>query len=74
MQRRFLLLCALVGLIVSLSTPAFAQGVALWMPDKRGSDNIEVLAHLPLGPERNVSDIEIEQELDRPFAYVGRMV
>lgn len=74
MQRRVLLLCALFGLLGSIGTPAFAQGVPLWTPDKRGSDNIDVLAHLPLGPERNVSDIEIEQDMDRPYAYVGRMV
>ena len=61
MQRQVVTSCVLAGLIMALSAPAFAQGVALWTPDKRGSDNIEVLAHLPLGPERNVSDIELEQ-------------
>jgi len=74
MRRRLLLSCALVGFLISLSAPAFAQGVALWTPDKRGSESIDVLAHLPLGPARNVSDVEIEQELERPYAYVGRMV
>ena len=38
--------------------------------EKRGSDNIEVVAHIPLGPR--VSDVEIEQDMDRPFAYVAR--
>jgi hypothetical protein len=51
-----------------------AQGTPQWTPDKPGSDNIEVLSHLPLGPRLNVSDIELEQEMSRPFAYVGRMV
>ena len=46
-----------------------AQATAL----QRGSDNIEVLGHLPLGPTLSVSDIDIEQDLARPYAYVGRM-
>ncbi|MEE9576662.1 MAG: hypothetical protein V3W35_04555, partial [Gemmatimonadota bacterium] len=39
----------------------------------RGSPNIDVLAHVPLGGPFTVSDLEIEQELSRPFVYVGRM-
>ncbi|MEE9579638.1 MAG: hypothetical protein V3W24_08640, partial [Gemmatimonadota bacterium] len=38
----------------------------------RGTPNIEVLAHVPLGGPTTVSDLEIEQELARPFAYVSR--
>ncbi|MFQ5742716.1 MAG: LVIVD repeat-containing protein [Acidobacteriota bacterium] len=45
-----------------------------WTPQKRGSDNIEVVSHLPLGPALSVADIEIEQELSRPYAYVAREV
>ena len=45
-----------------------------WTPDKPGSDNITLLAHLPLGPRLNVSDTDLEQEMHRPYAYVGRMV
>jgi hypothetical protein len=40
---------------------------------KRGSDNIEVLAHIPLGEPLTVADIDLEQELSRPYAYVSRM-
>ena len=40
--------------------------------DPRGTPNIEVLAHLPLGGPTTVSDLEIEQELSRPYAYVSR--
>jgi len=50
--------------------PAFAQ----WTADKPGSDNITVLSHVPLGPRLSVADIELEQELSRPYAYVARMV
>jgi hypothetical protein len=45
-----------------------------WTPLERGSDNIEVLGHLPLGPRLSVADMDVEQELHRPFAYVARMV
>ena len=45
-----------------------------WTAEKPGSDNIEVLGHLPLGPRLSVADMELEQELDRPYAYVARMV
>ena len=42
--------------------------------EKRGSDNIEVVAHLPLGGPGSVSDIEIEQDMSRPYVYVGHEV
>ena len=41
-------------------------------PGERGSANIQVLSHIPLGTEWSISDIEIEQDLDRPYAYVAR--
>jgi len=37
-----------------------------------GSDNIHVEGHLPLGAPESVADIELEQELDRPYAYVAK--
>ena len=53
--------------------PLSAQQVP-WTPLQRGSDNIEVLGHIPLGPRLSVADMDVEQELDRPYAYVARMV
>ena len=50
--------------------PVFAQESA----ETRGSENIEVVSHLPLGAPGSVSDIEIEQEMSRPFVYLGREV
>ncbi len=47
---------------------------AQWTAEKPGSDNLQVLSHIPLGPRLSVSDIDLEQEMDRPYAYVGRMV
>ena len=57
-----------IVLLISVG-PAAAQ----WTAEKPGSDNIEVLSHIPLGPRLSVSDTDIEQEMDRPYAYVGRM-
>jgi hypothetical protein len=51
-----------------------ARVAGQWTADKPGSDNITVVAHLPLGPRLNVADIDVEQDLSRPYAYVGRMV
>ena len=61
-----LILFAMVALPVGAQVP--------WSPLNPGSDNIDVLGHTPLGPRLSVSDIDVEQELDRPYAYVGRMV
>ena len=68
MKRLFVSLCVAVALIVLVSTAA-----AQWTPEKPGSDNIEVLGHIPLGPTLSVADMDIEQELHRPYAYVSRM-
>ncbi|MDH3224619.1 MAG: hypothetical protein OEO23_12955 [Gemmatimonadota bacterium] len=49
-----------------------AQQKTPWTPLQRGSDNIEVVGHLPLGPHNNLADMDIEQEPGRPYAYVAR--
>jgi hypothetical protein len=67
---RVLLAAALLA--VSAATLS-AQDVP-WSPLKRGSDNIEVLGHLPLGARLSVADMDLEQEMHRPYAYVSRMV
>jgi len=63
---------AIVSLMIVTAVPLAGQDVP-WTPLSRGSDNIEVLGHLPLGPRLSVADMEVEQELSRPFAYVARM-
>jgi hypothetical protein len=65
-QKIGLLVITVTGLALIFANSSLAQENA----EKRGSDNIEVVAHTPLGPE--VSDIEIEQDMDRPFVYVAR--
>ena len=71
--RRFLSALSILALavVVIASADVTAQQ---WTPEKRGSDNIEVISHIPLGAKLSVSDIEISQEMDRPYAFVGRMV
>jgi hypothetical protein len=59
-------------LLLTLCTVPMAS--AQWTPEKPGSDNIEVLGHIPLGPRLSVADMDVEQELSRPYAYVSRMV
>ncbi len=60
------LLATLAGSILLSARPALPQARA----EDRGSDNIEVVAHLPLG--ERVSDIEMEQDMARPYVYVAR--
>jgi hypothetical protein len=58
----------LFGILFALPVEGQAQNEIV----KRGSDNITVLGHLPLGGPLSVTDLDIEQELSRPYAYVGR--
>jgi hypothetical protein len=60
--------------LLAVCSPAGARAdqATPWTPLQRGSDNIEVLGHLPMGMDENISDMDIEQELDRPYAYVAR--
>lgn len=69
------LMAATVGLAATtaLVSPHTAHAQQ-WTPSAPGSDNMDVLGHTPLGPRLSVSDLDLEQELDRPYAYVGRMV
>ena len=69
MKRTLLELIAIVTLM--LFTPTAS---AQWTPEKPGSDNIKVLGHIPLGPILSVADLDLEQEMSRPYAYVSRMV
>ena len=45
-----IVVCVLASMDV---IPVFGQ----WTPEKRGSDNIEVVAHIPLGAWLSVSDV-----------------
>ena len=66
---RLITCLALAGL---MALPAAAQQDTPWTTLNPGSENIEVVGHIPLGGPLSVADIDVEQELDRPFAYVAR--
>ncbi|HEX6938264.1 MAG TPA: hypothetical protein VF158_02550 [Longimicrobiales bacterium] len=65
----------LVSLVAgALLLAGAVDGAAQQRPaGEEGSRNVHVLSHVPLGAPLTVSDVELEQELSRPFAYVGRM-
>ena len=51
-----------------------ASAHAQFPPGKQGSSNLRIVAHVPLGANATTSDVELEQELSRPYAYVDRQV
>jgi hypothetical protein len=68
MKRIALTLVAALAFILTVDSAS-----AQWTPEKPGSDNMEVLGHIPLGPTLSVADMDVEQEMNRPYAYVARM-
>jgi hypothetical protein len=60
-------LLTVVSLACFISSPVLAQHP----PGKASSSNVKLIAHVPLAGWIAVSDIEIEQELSRPYAYVA---
>src|SRR5512132_2079107 len=63
---------ALAGLfLTAFALPAFAQkGDEHYAPGENSSRNMKLLSHIPLAGPLQVADIEIEQELSRPYVYV----
>jgi len=79
MRKTFAGAAALAAWALMVPTGAFAQvaepGVPTDAPgeDKGRSENVEALSHVQLTDSgMTATDIELEQDLDRPFAYVGR--
>jgi len=59
---------------LSVSTAAAQhEPGAMSPPGGQGSSNVHVLSHVPLGRVFTVGDIEVEQELSRPYSYVPRL-
>jgi hypothetical protein len=54
-------------LLSALPVPSAAQ----YPPGQQGSSNIRILSHVPIGGGFKATDLEIEQELARPFAYAS---
>ncbi len=73
MKKLEILIFPFALLVIVLVGPSAAHA-AQWTAEKPGSDNIEVLSHLPLGADLSVSDIEIEQDMSRPYVYIAREV
>ena len=72
MQRSRLWL-AIPALLVFLVPPALAQRgdpATQYRPGENYSRNMKLLSHIPLAGPLQVADIEIEQELSRPYVYV----
>jgi len=61
-----------IGFLALLPGCATAQQVPHPGQKHGGSPNIHVVGHLNLAGYGNVTDIEIEQEASRPYAYVAR--
>ena len=55
------------GLGILLATPAAAQ----YPPGQQGSSNVKILSHVPHGGLFHATDIEIEEELSRPYVYAS---
>jgi hypothetical protein len=66
MSRRAVWIAA--GLIAAGASTARAQYAA----GQYYTPNVKVMSHVPLGHENTVMDLEIEQDLSRPYAYVSR--
>src|SRR5688500_2811843 len=60
----------IVGAMLPLLAAGNISANAQHPPGEQGTRNIKVMSHLPLAGRMQVADIEIEQELSRPYAYV----
>ncbi len=65
MRRR---ISVVVAALVATSGTAAAQYPA----GQHHTPNMRVISHVPLGAANTVMDLEIEQDLSRPYAYVSR--
>ncbi len=70
------LVIALVFPSLGYAQPAQTYEVPSHPPKagERGSPNMRVLSHIPLGSPLSVSDVEVEQDPNRPYAYVARRI
>jgi len=67
--------------MIRLGAPVLLLALAPWAtaraqtihppPGQAGTPNVHVAAHVPLGGYLHITDIDIEQELARPFVYVS---
>ena len=76
---RALIVAASVAIGASVAAPSVAQqrpGRAQphmsQGPKIGGSVNVDIASHVPLGGFFRVTDVEIEQEMSRPYVYVSQ--
>src|SRR5439155_26329866 len=50
-----------------------SRAAAQHAPGEERSANVHLLSHIPLGGQYRTGDIEVEQELSRPYVYVSRI-
>jgi hypothetical protein len=62
------ILCGALVACFTVASPAYAQ----YAPGQNHSPNLKLVSHVPLAAPDLVADIEIEQELSRPYAYISR--
>ena len=59
--------------VMCFGDPTCVQPETGYAVGQPGTPNIEVVSHVPLPGQRfSHADIEIEQEMDRPFAYIAQ--
>ena len=47
------------------------QSSAQYPPGKQGSSNMKVLSHVGVGSDYRLGDLDLEQEMSRPYAYLA---
>src|SRR6267142_5578202 len=62
------LFCATLAICSTVAVPAVAQ----YRAGQNCSPNVKLVSHVPLAGAVKVSDIEVEQDLSRPYAYLSR--
>ena len=63
------ILCGItLVMFLAVGSPAYGQ----YGPGQYFSPNVKLVSHVPLAGAVKVSDIEVEQELSRPYAYLSR--
>ena len=60
-----------ITLALALLVLAVGQSSAQYPAGKQGSPNMTVLSHLPVGSNYRLGDLDIEQEMSRPYAYLA---
>ena len=61
-----------VGVTLALSLMGAPLALAQYPAGQNFSPNVKLVSHVPLGASNTVMDIEVEQDLSRPYSYVTR--